>query len=94
LTRPAISTTRAFNPKRLRSGGLIFAYVRVSTIGQTTENQIREIESAGFAIEPRRVVSETISGSIAAAQRRGFVRLMDKLETGDILVVTKLDRLV
>ena len=93
MTRPAISTTRAFNPKRLRSGGLIFAYVRVSTIGQTTENQIREIESAGFAIEPRRVVSETISGSIAAAQRRGFVRLMDKLETGDILVVTKLDRL-
>ena len=70
-----------------------FAYVRVSTIGQTTENQIREIEAAGFAIEPRRVVSETISGSIAAAQRRGFVRLMDKLETGDILVVTKLDRL-
>jgi len=71
----------------------IFAYVRVSTTGQTTENQIREIEAAGFNIEPRRVVSETISGSIAAAQRRGFVRLMDKLETGDILVVTKLDRL-
>ena len=71
----------------------IFAYVRVSTTGQTTENQIREIESAGFAIEPRRVVSETVSGSTAAAQRRGFIRLMDKLETGDILVVTKLDRL-
>ena len=71
----------------------IFAYVRVSTTGQTTENQIREIEAAGFTIEPRRVVSETISGSIAATQRRGFVRLMDKLETGDILVVTKLDRL-
>ena len=71
----------------------IFAYVRVSTTGQTTENQIREIEAAGFTIEPHRVVSETISGSIAAAQRRGFVRLMDKLETGDILVVTKLDRL-
>ena len=71
----------------------IFAYVRVSTTGQTTENQIREIEAAGFMIEPRRVVSETISGSIAAANRRGFVRLVDKLETGDILVVTKLDRL-
>jgi len=71
----------------------IFAYVRVSTMGQTTENQLREIEAAGFAIEPRRVVSETVSGSVAAAQRRGFVRLMDKLEAGDILVVTKLDRL-
>ena len=58
----------------------IFAYVRVSTTGQTTENQIREIEAAGFAVEPRRIVSETISGSTAAAQRRGFIRLMDKLE--------------
>jgi putative DNA-invertase from lambdoid prophage Rac len=71
----------------------IFAYVRVSTMGQTAENQLREIEAAGFTVEPRRIVSETISGSVAAAQRRGFVRLMDKLEAGDILVVTKLDRL-
>ncbi len=71
----------------------VFAYVRVSTTGQTTENQIREIEAAGFTVEPRRVVSETISGSTAAAQRRGFIRLQDKLEAGDILVVTKLDRL-
>ena len=70
-----------------------FAYVRVSTTGQTTENQIHEIEAAGFTIEPRRIVSETISGSAPASQRRGFIRLMDKLEAGDILVVTKLDRL-
>ena len=48
----------------------IFAYVRVSTTGQTTENQIREIEAAGFRVEPRRIVSETISGSTATAQRR------------------------
>ncbi|MBR7559950.1 recombinase family protein, partial [Mycobacterium tuberculosis] len=27
------------------------------------------------------------------AQRRGFSRLMDKLESGDVLIVTKLDRL-
>jgi putative DNA-invertase from lambdoid prophage Rac len=71
----------------------VFAYLRVSTAGQTTENQIREIEAAGFAVEPRRIVSETISGGIATAQRRGFIHLMDKLEAGDILVVTKLDRL-
>ncbi|KXV79784.1 resolvase, partial [Acetobacter malorum] len=36
-----------------------FAYVRVSTVGQTTENQIQEIEAAGFRVEPRRVVTET-----------------------------------
>ena len=71
-----------------------FAYVRVSTTGQTTENQIQEIEAAGFHVEPRRIVTETISGSVAIAQRRGFSRLMDKLEAGDVLIVTKLDRLV
>lgn len=70
-----------------------FAYVRVSTTGQTTENQIQEIEAAGFHVEPRRIVTETISGSVASAQRRGFSRLMDKLEAGDVLIVTKLDRL-
>jgi putative DNA-invertase from lambdoid prophage Rac len=70
-----------------------FAYVRVSTTGQTTENQLHEIANTGFKVEPRRIVSETVSGSTAAVQRKGFTRLMDKLETGDILAVTKLDRL-
>ncbi len=71
----------------------IFAYARVSTLGQTTDNQVQEIRAAGFAIEPHRVAAETVSGSIAAAQRRGFARLLDRLEPGDVLVVTKLDRL-
>ncbi len=70
-----------------------FAYVRVSTAGQTTENQIREIEAAGFTVTPRRIVSETVSGSSAIEQRPGFMRLMDKLEQDDVLIVTKLDRL-
>ena len=70
-----------------------FAYARVSTTGQTTENQIQEIEAAGFHVEPRRIVTETVSGSTAIAQRRGFAKLMDRLEAGDVLIVTKLDRL-
>jgi len=70
-----------------------FAYVRVSTPGQTTDNQLQEIQAAGFNIESRRVVTETVSGSVATAQRRGFARLLDRLEAGDVLVVTKLDRL-
>lgn len=70
-----------------------FAYLRVSTPGQTTDNQLTEIQAAGFTIEPRRLVTETVSGSIAASQRRGFARLLDRLEAGDVLVVTKLDRL-
>jgi putative DNA-invertase from lambdoid prophage Rac len=70
-----------------------FAYIRVSTAGQTTENQIREIEAAGFAVDPHRVISETISGSSALEQRPGFLRLLDRLERNDVLIVTKLDRL-
>jgi putative DNA-invertase from lambdoid prophage Rac len=70
-----------------------FAYARVSTIEQTTENQIQEIQSAGFNIEPHRIITETISGSMAITLRTGFARLLDKMEPGDVLVVTKLDRL-
>ncbi len=70
-----------------------FAYCRVSTADQTTDNQIREIEAAGFAIELRRVIAETVSGSIAAMERTGFAKLVDRLEDGDVLIVTKLDRL-
>jgi putative DNA-invertase from lambdoid prophage Rac len=70
-----------------------FAYVRVSTAGQTVENQIAEIAAAGFAIEKRRIVAETVSGSSAIEQRPGFLKLLDRLEPGDVLVVTKMDRL-
>ena len=70
-----------------------FAYLRVSTVDQTTDNQLCEIEAAGFAAQPRRVVAETIPGSIAPKERKGFARLLDRLEDGDVLVVTKLDRL-
>jgi putative DNA-invertase from lambdoid prophage Rac len=71
----------------------VFAYTRVSTAEQTTENQVREIEAAGFRVEPHRIVSETVSGSSAIEQRPGFQKLLDRLERGDVLVVTKLDRL-
>ena len=70
-----------------------FAYCRVSTVGQTVENQVQEIENAGFRVEPKRLVTETISGSSVIEQRPKFMRLLDRLESGDVLVVTKLDRL-
>jgi DNA invertase Pin-like site-specific DNA recombinase len=70
-----------------------FAYCRVSTLGQTVENQVREIEAAGFRVEKRRLVTETVSGSSAIEQRPGFLKLLDRLERDDVLVVTKLDRL-
>ncbi|EEE48198.1 Putative DNA-invertase (plasmid) [Labrenzia sp. THAF191b] len=70
-----------------------FAYTRVSTTGQTTQNQLEEIRAAGFQVDDRRIVTETISGSVPITQRPEFARLVDRLEPGDILIVTKLDRL-
>lgn len=71
----------------------VFAYCRVSTTDQTTDNQMSEICAAGFAVNGNRVISETISGSVAAFERPQFSRLVDRLEGGDVLLVTKLDRL-
>lgn len=70
-----------------------FAYCRVSTADQTVENQILEIANKGFVVEPHRIVTETISGSTPAKERPGFMKLLDRLEKGDKLIVTKLDRL-
>ena len=68
-----------------------FAYLRVSTVDQTNDNQLHEIIGAGFLVEPQRVIAETVSGSVAAMERNGFKKLVDRLETGDVLIVTKLD---
>lgn len=70
-----------------------FAYARVSTIEQEPSNQLGEIKAAGFNVEPHRIITETVSGSVAIVRRKGFSRLLDKMEKGDVLIVTKLDRL-
>ncbi|WP_210442298.1 recombinase family protein [Vibrio crassostreae] len=74
--------------------GRIFAYCRVSTVEQTTDNQILAIRNAGYDIEESRVISETVSGSVLAMRRPEFKTLVEhKLEAKDMLVVLKLDRL-
>jgi putative DNA-invertase from lambdoid prophage Rac len=71
----------------------VFAYCRVSTLEQNMENQRREIEAAGFTVKSQRLIEEYVSGSVAASERLGFTRLLDRMENGDVLIVTKLDRL-
>lgn len=71
----------------------VFAYARVSTAEQVTSNQREQIAGAGYDIKDGRFIEEQISGSVCAFQRPGFKRLIDKLEAGDTLVVTKLDRI-
>ena len=70
-----------------------FAYCRVSTVEQTTVNQVAEIIAAGFQVEPRRTFCETISGSVPAMERSEFRRMIDRMDWDDVLIVTKLDRL-
>jgi DNA invertase Pin-like site-specific DNA recombinase len=71
-----------------------FAYCRVSTNEQHPENQLHAIESAGYKLNPNRVIFEAISGSVEAMKRPEFSTLVNhKLEAGDTLVVLKLDRL-
>ena len=71
----------------------VFAYCRVSTAEQTTDNQIQQIAAEGFTVEEGRVIAETVSGSVPAMKRKGFLALLNKLEASDVLIVTKLDRL-
>jgi putative DNA-invertase from lambdoid prophage Rac len=70
-----------------------FAYARVSTVDQLTENQREQIAQAGYAIDGKRFIEEKVSGSVSASQRPGFQKLLERMEEGDTLIVTKLDRI-
>lgn len=71
----------------------VFVYARVSTVGQATENQLQDVRLAGFNVQPQRIIEEVISGSVPTVERPGFQKLVERLENGDVLVVSKLDRL-
>jgi putative DNA-invertase from lambdoid prophage Rac len=71
----------------------VFAYARVSTVEQLTENQRDQIARAGYNIRPKFFIEEQVSGSVPAMQRPGFQRLIERMDEGDTLVVTKLDRI-
>src|SRR5467141_2711432 len=65
----------------------IYGYARVSTDGQSLAAQIAELESA----KCEKVFQEKISG--ARSDSKQLARLMGALGKGDVLVVTRLDRL-
>ena len=70
----------------------VSGYGRVSTKEQTTENQRREIEAAGYALDYWHA-DEGVSGKVAATQRSQFAKMLGQIRDGETLVVTKLDRL-
>jgi DNA invertase Pin-like site-specific DNA recombinase len=62
-----------------------YGYARVSTDGQSVEAQVRQLTKAGC----KKVFRETASG----ADRNQLRKALDQLNAGDVLMVTRLDRL-
>jgi DNA invertase Pin-like site-specific DNA recombinase/predicted nucleotidyltransferase len=67
----------------------VFGYARVSTDGQTLDSQVEALKAAGCAKE--QIFREKISG--ARADRPQLLRLLDTMESGDVMMVARLDRL-
>jgi DNA invertase Pin-like site-specific DNA recombinase len=65
----------------------ILGYARVSTQDQNLSGQIEALRAAGAAT----IFREKVSG--VRADRPQLAKLMAKLEAGDVVAVTKLDRL-
>jgi DNA invertase Pin-like site-specific DNA recombinase len=66
---------------------MIYGYARVSTDGQNLEAQLAHLRSAGADS----VIQEVASG--AKGERPQLRRVLTRLQAGDVLVVTRLDRL-
>jgi len=64
-----------------------YGYARVSTDGQSVDAQVRQFTKAGC----KKVFREVASG--AKTDRAQLRRLLDQLEAGDVVMVTRLDRL-
>jgi len=67
----------------------LFGYARVSTSQQSLELQVKALKAAG--VTPSRIFSDKATGS--NADRPGLHTLQVKVEEGDVILVTKLDRL-
>jgi DNA invertase Pin-like site-specific DNA recombinase len=66
---------------------MIYGYARVSTDGQSVDAQVKQLRDAGA----EKVFRETASG--ARSDRAQLHRALDQLDKGDVLMVTRLDRL-
>ena len=66
---------------------MIYGYARVSTDGQSVAAQVKELRAAGA----EKVFRETARG--AQTDRAQLRRALDNLDTDDVLIVTRLDRL-
>ena len=68
---------------------MIYAYARVSAKDQNLQRQLTAFDE--FGIEKRHIFSEKKSGK--DFQRIEYRRLLQRLKSGDLLVITSIDRL-
>ena len=81
-------------PPRLESGGFTNApkrvgYARVSTQGQSLDQQLAVLKEAGCTVTH----GEKVSSTVPSHRRHGLQQVLGALGRGDTLVVAKLDRL-
>ena len=69
-----------------------FAYIRVSTDSQTTDNQRVRIADAGFAID-QWFDDSAVSGSKSAFERENFKALLSIIKENDTIIVTEISRI-
>ena len=67
----------------------LIGYTRVSTFGQTLDTQLEQLRAAGCS-SPN-IYREKVTG--ARADRRELLRMLDQLAPGDVVTVTRIDRL-
>jgi DNA invertase Pin-like site-specific DNA recombinase len=65
----------------------LIGYARVSTYGQTLDAQFEQLRAAGCT----KIYREKVTG--ARADRRELLRMVDALAPGDVVTVTRIDRL-
>lgn len=70
----------------------VYGYLRVSTKGQTTENQKKEILDKGFKVDEW-ISEDATSGTTEVFQRPKFKGMIEKAKEGDIIITVKIDRL-
>jgi DNA invertase Pin-like site-specific DNA recombinase len=67
----------------------LVGYARISTYGQPLDNQLKQLRAAGCS--SRNIYRENVAG--ARPERRELLRMLDRLAPGDVVMVTRIDRL-
>jgi DNA invertase Pin-like site-specific DNA recombinase len=74
-------------PAPLATEGITYGYARVSTDGQSVDAQVRQLTKSGCS----QIFREVASG--AKSDRAQLRKVLAQLGAGDVLMVTRLDRL-